>query len=290
MVGYTYDAWGNCIIDSSTTNYDIAHDNPIRYRGYYHDEDTKLYYLNSRYYSPEWRRFISPDDTAYLDPENVNALNLYCYCGNDPVNYADPSGHAPEWLKTTLKILAVAAIGIGIVLSGGGALLGGILIGAGAGALINGYVTEANGGSFIAGYLGGAISGALCGAGAGWAGELFIVATTTSNLAALGWYGASLATSFAGGFAGNMVGTIVTSGIDKQKINPKDLVTSSIIMGGLNMFAGIGSGTASAIAKMTDIVEIGTSSTFAYHLLAATVAGCTEAFYDTASYLYSILN
>ena len=65
---------------------------PIRYRGYYYDENTKLYYLNARYYSPEFRRFISPDDTSYLDPENVNGLNLYCYCNNDPVNYCDPSG------------------------------------------------------------------------------------------------------------------------------------------------------------------------------------------------------
>ena len=53
----------------------------------------KLCYLNSRYYNPEWRRFISPDDTAYIDPETPNGLNLYCYCGNDPVNYCDPSGH-----------------------------------------------------------------------------------------------------------------------------------------------------------------------------------------------------
>ena len=45
----------------------------------------KLYYLNARYYNPAWRRFISPDDTAYLDPETPNGLNLYCYCNNDPV-------------------------------------------------------------------------------------------------------------------------------------------------------------------------------------------------------------
>ena len=52
MVEYVYDAWGNCSIKSSTSNYDLAHTNPIRYRGYYYDEDTKLYYLNARYYSP----------------------------------------------------------------------------------------------------------------------------------------------------------------------------------------------------------------------------------------------
>ena len=89
----------------------MAHANPFRYRGYYYDEDTNLYYLNSRYYSPEWRRFISPDDTAYLDPESVNGLNLYCYCGNDPVNYADPSGHEPKWWDCLL----VAGLSIGAI-------------------------------------------------------------------------------------------------------------------------------------------------------------------------------
>lgn len=111
VVGYTYDAWGNCTIDSLTTNYDLAHDNPIRYRGYYYDEDTGLYYLNARYYNPEWRRFISPDDTSYLDYKTPNGLNLYCYCNNDPINYADPSGHLAFWIITAL---IGAAIGVGI--------------------------------------------------------------------------------------------------------------------------------------------------------------------------------
>ncbi len=105
---YLYDAWGNCTISGETTNYTVAHANPIRYRGYYYDEDTGLYYCNARYYSPKWRRFISPDDTSYLNPESVNGLNLYCYCNNDPVNYCDPSGHMPEWLSNVLT-------GIGIV-------------------------------------------------------------------------------------------------------------------------------------------------------------------------------
>jgi RHS repeat-associated protein len=90
---YTYDAWGNCKIESSTTNYTVANANPFRYRGYYYDTDTGLYYLNARYYSPEFRRFISPDDTSYLNTKNVNGCNLYAYCGNDPVMNADPSGH-----------------------------------------------------------------------------------------------------------------------------------------------------------------------------------------------------
>ena len=67
--------WGNCeIVYGENSN--LASLNPIRYRGYYYDTETGLYYLNARYYSPEWRRFISPDDTGYLDPETPNGLNL----------------------------------------------------------------------------------------------------------------------------------------------------------------------------------------------------------------------
>ena len=111
IVEYVYDAYGNCTIKGTTTNYVLAYANPIRYRGYYYDEDTNLYYLNARYYSPEFRRFISPDDTSYLDAETVNGLNLYCYCNNDPVNYCDPSGHLAV---TTFAIIAGALIGFGI--------------------------------------------------------------------------------------------------------------------------------------------------------------------------------
>ena len=109
--GYTYDAWGNCTITQNTGG--IASVNPIRYRGYYYDADMNLYYLNARYYSPEWRRFISPDDTAYLNSDTANGLNLYTYCNNDPINYADPSGHS--FILTTALILTGvrATIGLG---------------------------------------------------------------------------------------------------------------------------------------------------------------------------------
>ena len=110
VVKYTYDAYGNCT-RGYTTNYDLANSNPIRYRSYYYDEDTGLYYLNARYYNPEWRRFISPDDTAYLDIESANGLNLYAYCNNDPINYKDPSGHLAI---TTIAIITGAIIGFGI--------------------------------------------------------------------------------------------------------------------------------------------------------------------------------
>ena len=86
VVKYEYDAWGKLLTTtrSNDTN-NIASINPFIYKAYYYDVETGLFWLSSRYYSPELCRFISPDDVGYLDPSSINGLNLYSYCGNDPV-------------------------------------------------------------------------------------------------------------------------------------------------------------------------------------------------------------
>ena len=85
IANYSYDAWGNCTTKTLVANSFIAY-NPIRYRGYYYDRETRLYYLNARYYDPSWRRFISPDHVSSLNPSAANGLNLYSYANNNPVN------------------------------------------------------------------------------------------------------------------------------------------------------------------------------------------------------------
>ena len=94
---YLYDSWGNIIsikdnlgneiIDTSN----IAHINPYRYRSYYYDKETKLYYLNSRYYNPAWGRFINADGIINAD-EVINGFNLYAYTTNNPIKYIDDTG------------------------------------------------------------------------------------------------------------------------------------------------------------------------------------------------------
>ena len=107
MLGlYEYDAWGNLL---SQIGSEILNINPFRYRGYYYDAETGLYYLNSRYYDPEIGRFISPDSLKYLDPTYNNGLNLYAYCGNNPVMHVDPNGTLFGFFLGTIVLGAVIA-------------------------------------------------------------------------------------------------------------------------------------------------------------------------------------
>lgn len=97
VVTYKYDAWGNHkVYDSSnaenTSSSFIGNINPFRYKGYYYDVETDWYYLQSRYYSPLFSRFINMDHTLYLEPGNVDGINLFAYCANNPIHGVDPSG------------------------------------------------------------------------------------------------------------------------------------------------------------------------------------------------------
>ena len=83
---YEYDAWGN--VSSSGR---LAEINPLRYRGYYYDNETGFYYLQSRYYDPANRRFINADGLISFDC-GFSGLNMYSYCGNCPVACSDPNG------------------------------------------------------------------------------------------------------------------------------------------------------------------------------------------------------
>lgn len=110
--------------DTSNSNRFVAFKNPFRYRSYYYDFETKLYYLNSRYYDPEIGRFINSDDVSVLDDskEFINGLNLYCYCNNNPVMNSDESGNAWwHWLAGALFVIVSA---IAVVITAGGVLPG----------------------------------------------------------------------------------------------------------------------------------------------------------------------
>ncbi len=93
VVKYAYDPWGVPTIEGDK---DLAAINPCSYRGFYYDEETGYYYLQSRYYDPENGRFINADECEYLGSSNSPvAYNLFAYCNNAPVMFSDPTGHFP---------------------------------------------------------------------------------------------------------------------------------------------------------------------------------------------------
>ena len=95
---YTYDAWGVCTVASDTSGCNIATINPFRYRSYYYDVETELYYLQSRYYNPAVGRFINVDEHSTINVEiGIFSNNLFVYCNNNPVMNSDPIGLA-KWL------------------------------------------------------------------------------------------------------------------------------------------------------------------------------------------------
>ena len=87
LASYTYDAWGNVLTAEGT----LAQQNPIRYRGYYFDTETSLYYLQSRYYDPAVGRFINADNYATTYKTSTGA-NMFAYCMNSPVKGKDDGG------------------------------------------------------------------------------------------------------------------------------------------------------------------------------------------------------
>ena len=95
---YTYDAWGVCETTlssgiSSTERAVADQYNPFRYRGYYYDVETGYYYLQTRYYNPEWGRFLNAD--GYINANgDILGYNMFAYCSNNPVMGVDPTGES----------------------------------------------------------------------------------------------------------------------------------------------------------------------------------------------------
>ena len=181
-----------------------------------------LYYLNSRYYSPIYYRFISIDDIDYLKSESINGISIYAYCGNDPINYTDPSGNLPKWAAWLISGIAIVAV------------------------------------------------------------------YEVANLACIGYMTLGVAASFTGGFVGNLAGTVYTSwhnsGFKNVEIDLGETLATSVIMGSLNIFAGMGSAMSSIAGTMGKIAT-DVNFKFALRFLAGLIAGSTEAAYDLTSYL-----
>ena len=90
VVIYQYTAYGTSTVLQDTAG--LANINPFRFKGYYFDSESGMYYCHTRYYVPEWCRWLNADHPSFLQPESLQEMNLFVYCGNNPVMYKDPSG------------------------------------------------------------------------------------------------------------------------------------------------------------------------------------------------------
>ena len=91
---YLYDALGVCTVVSDTSGCGIANINPYRYRGYYYDKETELYYLQSRYYDPKTGRFINGDAPVLMGTSETKiGHDLFTYCENEPIMNSDFLGY-----------------------------------------------------------------------------------------------------------------------------------------------------------------------------------------------------
>jgi RHS repeat-associated protein len=92
---YTYDSFGN------QTNSSGSLRNYFRYTAREFDTETNLYFNRARYYDPSVGRFTSEDLVRFGGGD----ANFYSYVGQNPTNYADPTGHTryygywcgPDW-------------------------------------------------------------------------------------------------------------------------------------------------------------------------------------------------
>lgn len=90
LVSYTYDAWGKMVMmtDLTQTWFKVGTANPFRYRGYYYDNESGLYYVNGRYYDPEVGRWLNAYNIM-SDEYFTNWYNLFAYASNNPVNITE---------------------------------------------------------------------------------------------------------------------------------------------------------------------------------------------------------
>ena len=213
---YNYGAWGNYSVHDkdgkkNTSASFIGHINPLRYRGYYYDRETRLYYLQSRYYDFANCRFINADTFATTDANGFLSANMFAYCENNPIMRTDESG---EFFNT--------------------------VIGAVVGATFGAVSAAIAGTSIWGGALSGAVSGAIAGFGVDVA--MATVATGPAGIAI-----AAVAT-FASGFMGSVAGDVIEAKSNGQNIYTGEVIGRAIISGTANMITG---GLNVAVGKAT---------------------------------------
>lgn len=197
----------------------------------------------------------------------------------------DPTGDAPKWWQWAVSGAMVVA-GIAMVATGVGGVAGGALICAGTNSIVGSYVSEATGGSSDAGWAGGMITGAACGMGAGFAGNMLVQATETVGTACFANLIKGGMVAFGSGALGSATGQIVSATIDGTELNTRELVNSSMATGVINCLSGTGAGIGKALSELP---AIGTTSTVLANSLNAGWSLITETVCDFLGTVASLL-
>ena len=103
VVEYKYDAWGRKLSVTGSLSGTLGRRNPFRYRGYVWDEETGLYYLRSRYYTPKRERFVMADNCVSHSKALLES-NLFAYCFDTPINAFDYDGRNAYWITDSSNV------------------------------------------------------------------------------------------------------------------------------------------------------------------------------------------
>lgn len=126
VVKYSYDAWGKLLSTTGSLASTIGALNPFKYKGYYYDQESGMYYCKSRYYVPDWCRWLNADNFNYLEFDNLNNCNAFAYCENDPVLGYDPNG-TWSWTKFWKGVGRIAT-GVGAIVAGAMVIASGVAL------------------------------------------------------------------------------------------------------------------------------------------------------------------
>jgi RHS repeat-associated protein len=116
LANYTYDAFGKVMSvkdadgNRITSSAHIANINRFLYRGYYFDVETRLYYLQSRYYDPSTGRFLQASEISALvsNSKVVPSFNSYTYANNNSVSVT----YKVHSINANSSIVASSIIGL----------------------------------------------------------------------------------------------------------------------------------------------------------------------------------
>lgn len=117
VVQYAYNAWGKPESTTGTLAITVGEINPFRYKGYYFDKETGMYYCHTRYYVSDWCRWLCADHISYLCFDSFNQMNLFAYCGNNPIDFIDLGGSLSKKARWGILggLFAVACIAFVVV-------------------------------------------------------------------------------------------------------------------------------------------------------------------------------